>query len=157
MKLLKEFFLLLFLSCQFSHFFVCFFAKEESSQFLFFHFFVKKKERKKTMDLFFTFLLMIPSCKLCFDDFFFFVRSFVCLLVCCNPGKTNNNNKRKVKEREKTETETKKLRHVSNDTVQCSSVLVLEVVFDGLGQVQFRNFSLLNAFFADGLANHSSA
>ena len=70
-----------FLSCQFSHFFVCFFAKEESSQFLFFHFFVKKKERKKTMDLFFTFLLMIPSCKLCFDEFFFFVCSFVCLFV----------------------------------------------------------------------------
>merc|ERR1711956_205081 len=65
---------------------------------------------------------MIPSCKLCFDDFFFFVRSFVCLLVCSNPGKTIT-------------TTTKKLRHVSNDTVQCSSVLVLEVVFDGLGQV----------------------
>jgi len=77
---------------------------------------------------------MIPSCKLCFDDFFFFVRSFVCLLVCCNPGKTITTTKEKLK-REKTETETKKLRHVSNDTVQCSSVLVLEVVFDGLGQV----------------------
>ena len=58
--------------------FVCF-AKESSSQFLFFHFFVKKKE-KNTMDLFFTFLLMIPSCKLCFDDFFFLC-SFVCLSV----------------------------------------------------------------------------
>ena len=128
-------FLVTFFVLSIQSLFCLFFAKEESSQFLFFHFFVKKKERKKTMDLFFTFLLMIPSCKLCFDDFFFFVRSFVCLLVCCNPGKTNNNNKRKVKEREKTETETKKLRHVSNDTVQCSSVLVLEVVFDGLGQV----------------------
>jgi len=136
MKLLKEFFLLLFLSCQFSHFFVCFFAKEESSQFLFFHFFVKKKERKKTMDLFFTFLLMIPSCKLCFDDFFsLFVRLFVCWFVV-TPGKQITTTKEKLKrEREKTETETKKLRHVSNDTVQCSSVLVLEVVFDGLGQV----------------------
>lgn len=81
------------------------------------------------MDLFFTFLLMIPSCKLCFDDFFFLC-SFVCLV--CNPGKTTT--KENIK-REKTETETKKLRHVSNDTVQCSSVLVLEVVFDGLGQV----------------------
>jgi len=65
--------------------FVCF-AKESSSQFLFFHFFVKKKE-KKTMDLFFTFLLMIPSCKLCFDDFFsLFVRLFVCWFVV-TPGK----------------------------------------------------------------------
>jgi len=100
MKLLKEFFLLLFLSCQFSHFFVCFFAKEESSQFLFSHFFVKKKERKKTMDLFFTFLLMIPSCKLCFDDFFsLFVRLFVCL-VCFNPGKTITTKEKLKRERE---------------------------------------------------------
>ena len=110
-----------------------FLLKKNHRNFCFSIFSSKRKKEKKTMDLFFTFLLMIPSCKLCFDDFFFFVRSFVCLLVCCNPGKTNNNNKRKVKEREKTET--KKLRHVSNDTVQCSSVLVLEVVFDGLGQV----------------------
>lgn len=79
------------------------------------------------MDLFFTFLLMIPSCKLCFDDFFFFVRLFVWFVT---PEKTTT--KENIK-REKTET--KKLRHVSNDTVQCSSVLVLEVVFDGLGQV----------------------
>lgn len=86
------------------------------------------------MDLFFTFLLMIPSCKLCFDDFFsLFVRLFVCWFVV-TPGKQITTTKEKLK-REKTETETKKLRHVSNDTVQCSSVLVLEVVFDGLGQV----------------------
>jgi len=76
------------------------FAKEESSQFLFFHFFVKKKERKKTMDLFFTYLLMIPSCKLCFDDFFsLFVRLFVCL-VCCNPGKTITTKEKLKRERE---------------------------------------------------------
>jgi len=56
-----------------------FLLKKNHRNFCFSHFFVKKKERKKTMDLFFTFLLMIPSCKLCFDDFFFFVCSFVCL------------------------------------------------------------------------------
>jgi len=44
-----------------------------------------------------------------------------------------------------------KLRHVGNNTVQCSSVLVLEVVFDGLGQVQFGDFALLNALFINGL------
>ena len=56
-----------------------FLLKKNHRNFCFSIFFVKKKERKKTMDLFFTFLLMIPSCKLCFDDFFFFVCSFVCL------------------------------------------------------------------------------
>jgi len=80
---------------------------------------------------------MIPSCKLCFDDFFsLFVRSFVCFFVgfVVTPGKQITTTKEKLK-REKTETEIKKLRYVSNYTVKCSSVLVLEVVFDGLGQV----------------------
>ena len=78
MKLLKEFFLLLFLSCQFSHFFVCFFAKEESSQFLFFHFFVKKKEKKQW--IFFSHFFswyQAASCVLTI----FFLCSFVCLSV----------------------------------------------------------------------------
>jgi len=81
------------------------------------------------MDLFFTFLLMIPSCKLCFDDFFFFVCSFVCLfvcLVCCNPGKTITTTKEKLKRERKRK---QKIYDTSNnDFVQCSSVLVLEVV-----------------------------
>lgn len=49
-----------------------------------------------------------------------------------------------------------KLRHVSNDTVQCSSVLVLEVVFDGLGQVQFGDFALLNALFINRLTYNAA-
>jgi len=101
--------------------FVCF-AKESSSQFLFFHFFVKKKE-KKTMDLFFTFLLMIPSCKLCFDDFFFFVRSFVCLLVCCNPGKTITTTKEKLKRERKRKRKQKS--YDTSVTTLCSALLSL--------------------------------
>jgi len=49
-----------------------------------------------------------------------------------------------------------KLRHVGNNTVQCSSVLVLEVVFDGLGQVQFGDFALLNALFINGLTYNAA-
>ena len=49
-----------------------------------------------------------------------------------------------------------KLRHVGNHTVQCSSVLVLEVVFDGLGQVQFGDFALLNAFFINRLTYNAA-
>jgi hypothetical protein len=77
MKLLKEFFLLLFLSCQFSHFFVCFFAIEESSQFLFSHFFRQKERKKKNNGSFFHISSHDTSCKLCFDEFF-----FLCLFVC---------------------------------------------------------------------------
>jgi len=48
--------------------------------------FFRQKEKKQNNGSFFTFLLMIPSCKLCFDDFFsLFVRLFVWFVV--TPGK----------------------------------------------------------------------
>jgi len=49
-----------------------------------------------------------------------------------------------------------RLRHVFDHAVQRSSVLVLEVVFDGLGQIQLCNFALFNAFFVDRLTNDAA-
>ena len=121
-----------------------------------FSIFSSKRKKEKKQWIFFSHFFSWYQAASCVLTIFFslFVRSFVCWFVV-TPGKQITTTKEKLK-REKTETETKKLRHVSNDTVQCSSVLVLEVVFDGLGQVQFGDFALLNAFFINRLTYNAA-
>lgn len=73
------------------------------------------------MDLFFTFLLMIPSCKLCFDDFFsLFVRLFVCWFVV-TPGKQITTTKEKLKRERKR----KQKSYDTSVTTLCSALLSL--------------------------------
>ena len=43
-----------------------------------------------------------------------------------------------------------------DNTMKCSAIFILEVVFDGLGQVQFGNFALFYAFFANRLTDNSA-
>jgi len=120
MKLLKEFFLLLFL--------VTFFAKD---QILFFSCY-----KKRTFQCFFS----SHDTKLqllCFNEFFFETpkKQKKKYVKRCLERKNKTRQVTTMDKSRQVSTCFDKLRHVGNDTVQCSSVLVLEVVFDGLGQV----------------------
>ena len=139
MKLLKEFFLVNF----FSHFFHYF----AIDQILFY--WLKKKS-------FNVFSSHDTKLLLCFNEFFFETpkKQKKCVKRCLE--RKNKTRQVTMDMSRQISTCSDKLRHVGNYTVQCSSVLVLEVVFDGLGQVQFGDFALLNAFFINRLTYNAA-
>jgi len=136
----------IFLVTFFSHFF--FFAKDQILFFL---------SKKKELFNFF-FFSWYQAAVVCFNEFFSFEtpkkqkKKYVkrCLERKNKTRQVTMDMSRQVS------TCSDKLRHVGNNTVQCSSVLVLEVVFDGLGQVQFGDFALLNALFINGLTYNAA-